>query len=159
MHLIGVEETAAPQPCRIDESDGVEHERVAVPASHGIPQIRDIERRLWGVRAAIGRDHAILAVSAPSIASKIEKGNIRIRLVDSCWWALPRDSQRLAGHDRVKLVRPHVELLNFVPVLRLVQRTIQLAEPRGRVEFEIFSLIGCPVAAGSLRRTASATAS
>jgi len=40
--------------------------------------IGDIERGLCVVRAAIGRDHAILAVSAAGIASKIEKGNIPI---------------------------------------------------------------------------------
>ena len=106
--------------------------------------------------AAIGRDHAVLAISAPGIASKIEKGNIPIRLVDASGWALPRDSQRLAGHNRVILVRPHVELLNFVPVLRLVQWTIQIAEPRGRVELKIFRLIGLPATVGTLRWTASA---
>src|SRR5437667_415792 len=156
MHLIGVEETAPPQPCRIDESDGVEHERVALPPSHGISQIRNIERGLCVVRAAIGRDHAILAVSAAGIASKIEKGNIPIRLVDASGRALPRDSQRLTGHNRVILVRPHVELLNFVPVLRLLQWTIQIAEPRGRVELKIFSLIGLPATVGTLRWSASA---
>ena len=96
--------------------------------------------------AAIGRDDAILAVSAPGIAARIEKGDVVLRLEDAPGWALPRHSQRLAGHDRVVLVRPHVELLNLVPVLRLVQWTIQIAEPRGRVELEIFSLIDTPVA-------------
>src|SRR4029450_12032918 len=101
------------------------------------------------------RDDAILAVTAASVAAKIEEGNVVLRLVDAPGWALPRDSQRLAGHHRVVLVRPHVELLNLVPVLRLVQRTIQLAEPRRRVELEIFRLIDAPVAAGLLRRPAS----
>ena len=34
--------------------------------------------------------------------------------------ALPRDSQWLAGHDRIFLVGPHVELLNFAPVLWVI---------------------------------------
>ncbi len=110
------------------------------------------------VRAAIGRDHAILAVSAAGIASLIDEGDILVRLVDASGWTLARDPQRLAGHDRVVLVRPHVELLHFVPVLRLVHWTIQIAEPRRRVELEIFGLIRRPAAVGPLRRTASAPA-
>src|SRR5262245_51568072 len=146
VHPIGVEEPAAPQPSRIDERDGVEHQRVALPASDGAPQVRDIELRFLGVGAAIGWDYPVLAVSAPRIASKVEKVHIFLRLVDASRWALPRDSQRLAGHDRVVLVGPHVELLNLVPVLRLVEWTIQIAKPRGRVELEVFSLIGLAVA-------------
>src|SRR5688500_4828950 len=38
-HVAGVEETAAPQPCRIDERNGVDHQRVALPLAHGVAQI------------------------------------------------------------------------------------------------------------------------
>src|SRR4029453_6975295 len=108
--------------------------------------------------AVIGRDDAVLAVSAASIASHIEEGDVIFRLPDSPGRSLARNAQWLAGHDRVVLVRPHVELLHFVPVLRFVQRTTQLSEPRGRVELEVFSLIGTAVTGFLLRRTTSASA-
>src|SRR5206468_9384460 len=124
VHPTGVEVTAAPQPRRIDERDSVEHERVTLPMAHRVPKIRHVKLRVWPVLAAVGRDDAKLAVSATRIAAGIDKDNVVLRLDDASRRALPRDSQRLAGHDRVVLVRPHVELLNFVPVLRLVQWTI-----------------------------------
>src|SRR4029453_17494834 len=102
--------------------------------------------------AFIGRNHTILAVSASGIASLIEKDHIFIGLNDASGWALPWDSQRLAGHDRVILIRPHVEFLNLVPVLWLVHRTADVAEPRGRVELKIVRLIVLPSGVGFLRR-------
>src|SRR5207244_10379608 len=92
MHLIGVEETTASQPCRIDERDGVEQKRLALPTAHGVPQIRSLDRLLGIVLAAIGRYHAIFAVSASSIASLVEKDHVLIRLHDAPGWALPWDS-------------------------------------------------------------------
>src|SRR5262249_41769583 len=129
MHPIGVEEAAASEPCRVDERDGVEHERVAVPASHSIAQICDVELRVFSMRAAVGGDDAVLAVSATRIASRIDEGHVFICLVDTSRCSLAWHSQRLAGHDRVVLVRPHVELLHLVPVLRLVYRPTEVAEP------------------------------
>src|SRR5262249_44238625 len=72
-------------------------------------------------------------------------------------WALPRNSQGLTGHDRVIFVRPHVELLNLVPELRLVYRTTHIAEPRRRVKLEIVGLIVLSRTVGRLSRTASAS--
>ena len=74
-----------------------------------------------------------------------------VRLEDAPGRALPRNAQRLAGHDRILLVRPHVELLDLVPVLGLVERTIR-PEPRGRVELEVLGLIDGPACS---RRSAS----
>src|SRR4030095_14681509 len=71
---------------------------------------------------------------------------------------MPRDAQRLARHHGIELVGPHVELLDLVPVLRLVEWRIQLAESRRRVELEIFGLVDAPVTALLLRRTAAAAA-
>src|SRR5207249_11483961 len=96
-------------------------------------------------------------VYAAGIAAGIDKGHVLVGLEDAPGRTLARNTQRLARHDGVILVRPHVELLHFVPELRLVDRTAQVAEPRGRVELEIISLIDCPAAAGGLRRTASAS--
>ena len=71
--------------------------------------------------AAVGRDDAVFAISAAAIGiSRVEKDNVVRRLDDTSGRALPRNPQRLAGHDRVFLVRPHVELLNLVPVLGFV---------------------------------------
>ena len=89
MHLIGVEEPATPQPGCIGERDRVEHQRVAIPAPHGIAQIRDVELRLFTVRPAIGWDDAILAVSAASVPSRVYKGNVAVRLVNAPGRALP----------------------------------------------------------------------
>ena len=105
--------------------------------------------------AAVDRDHAIFTVSAAAIGiSPVEKGDVGRRLVNASGRALPRNPQRLAGHDRVFLVRPHVELLNLVPVFGFVQWTIR-PEPRGRFELEIDCLIDCPGTL-DLRRPASA---
>src|SRR5580658_285929 len=109
--------------------------------------------------AAVGRDHVKLSVSASCIASGIEEGNVVVRLEYAARRALPRDSQGLAGHHRVILVGPHVELLNFVPKRRLVDWTAQIAEPRRRVEFKIFGLIGLAVAVRRLPGTAAASSS
>ena len=101
--------------------DGVEDERVALPLPHGIPQIGQLELRLSGALAAIGRDYSETRGIRPRHRRPIDKGHVVLRLEDAPGWALPRHSQRLAGHHRTLLVRPHVELLNFVPVLRLVR--------------------------------------
>src|SRR4030095_12728510 len=45
-HLIGVKEAAAPQPRFVGESDGVENECVAFPASDGVPHVRVLQRPL-----------------------------------------------------------------------------------------------------------------
>src|SRR5580700_2811427 len=118
-----MEETATPQPCAINERNGVEHQRVALPAPHRVPHILGLDSLLWVMLAVVGRNHAIFTVSASCIASRIEQDNIFVRLEDASRWALPRDSQGLARHDRVVLVRPHVKLLNFVPILRLINWT------------------------------------
>src|SRR5262249_59198418 len=144
--------------CRSDEPDRVNDERVALPASHRMPQVRDIKLCVCTALAVIGWDDAIFAISAAGIAPLIDERDVILRLVDASGRALPRNSQGLAGHDRIVLVRPHVELLNFVPVLRFVQWTTPLSEPRRRVELEIFSLIGSAVTGFLLRRTTSPAA-
>src|SRR5262249_57042794 len=92
MHLIGGEEATAPQPCRMEERDGVEHKRLALPTSYGISQICSLNCPLGIVLAVIGRDHGILAVSAASVASLIEKDYIPIRLDNASGWPLAWDS-------------------------------------------------------------------
>src|SRR5262249_21252219 len=81
--------------------------------------------------------------------------DVVLRLEDATRRTLARAPERLARHDRVFLVGPHVELLNFVPVLRLVDRAAQLAEPRGRVELEVLGLIRASVAGFGLIRSAA----
>ena len=43
-HVAGMEETATSQPCRIDERNGVDHQRVALPLSHGVAKIGRLSR-------------------------------------------------------------------------------------------------------------------
>src|SRR5262249_58025192 len=92
-HILRMEgkHPAPPQPCRIDEGDGVENERVAFPVSHRIPHVRDIELRLFVALAAIGRDDAIFAVTAAGVAAKIEEGDVVLRLVDASRRGPPPD--------------------------------------------------------------------
>src|SRR5262249_6596619 len=97
-------------------------------------------------------------ISASGIASLIEKDHIAIRLNDPPRRPFTRDSERLARHDRVELVGPHIEFLDLVPVLRLVYGTADIAKPRRRVELEIVRLIVLPSGIGLLSRSASASA-
>src|SRR5688572_33035296 len=39
VHLVGMEVPAAPDPCRVDEADGIEHERIALPASYRVAEV------------------------------------------------------------------------------------------------------------------------
>src|SRR5580692_4878406 len=103
MHPVGVEETATTQPGRIGERYLVEYQRIALPASHGVPQKQLVKLRILAVLAVIRRDDAILAVSAACIAARVDKRNVLVRLVDAPGWALPRDSQGQAGHHRIVL--------------------------------------------------------
>src|SRR4029077_3635777 len=102
--------------------------------SHGIPQIGELEIRVFGVLAVVRRNDAIFAVSTAGVATGIDKDHVFLRLDDSPGRTLTRNPQGLASHDGVIFVGPHVELLNFVPVLRLIYWTTQAAEPRGRVK-------------------------
>src|SRR4051812_10667556 len=38
VHLVGMKVAAAPNPGRVHEADGVEHERLALPVPHGIAE-------------------------------------------------------------------------------------------------------------------------
>src|SRR5207253_7483134 len=115
VHLIGMEETAARQPGAVDERNGVEHQRVTLPAPYGVSHIRTLDGLLRIVLAAVGRNDAVFPVSAAAIGiSRVEKDNVVSRLDDASRRAVPRNTQRLAGHNRIFFVRPHVELLNLV---------------------------------------------
>src|SRR5271157_2552307 len=48
-----MEETTARQPCGVDERDGVEHQRVAFPAPHGITHTAYHRERAKAMPAAI----------------------------------------------------------------------------------------------------------
>src|SRR5262245_2634683 len=126
-----MEVAAAPDPRRVDEADRIEHERVAFPASDRVAHVVLLELRVFSALAVVGRDDAVLAVSAAGIAPHIEERDVVLSLPDSPRRTLSRNAQWLAGHDGIVLVRPHVELLHFVPVLWLVHRTPQLTEARG----------------------------
>src|SRR6185503_4975846 len=129
MHVAGVKVPAAPDPCRVDEADGVEHERVALPVPHCVAEVLGRVSCVWAVLTSISRDHTKFRVSATRIGKlPVEESNVVLRLEDAPRRALTRNAQRLAGHDRIFLVGPHVELLNLVPELRLVERTTQHAE-------------------------------
>ena len=118
VHLIGVEETAAPDPRRIDETEGVEHQRVAFPVPDGVPEIGIIGLRVFAVRAAIDRDYAILFRRIRRPRRHIFRREIRCNRSrsDKCGGAGPTPAGTPSGWQvmtRVIFVRPHVQLLNF----------------------------------------------
>src|SRR6185295_10432011 len=78
-------------------------------------------------------DVAEFRVSATVVGIRsIEEDDVFVLLDDPARRAMPRDSQRLAGHDWIVLVRPLIEFLNLVPELGFVDGMTQDAEPRGR---------------------------
>src|SRR5215216_4222204 len=76
VHVFGMEEASSAQPRRIDKRDGVENQRVALPAPHGISVVGGLERLLWVVLAAVGWNHAKFSVSASIIARRIQHGDV-----------------------------------------------------------------------------------
>src|SRR5262249_14558010 len=90
------------------------------------------DRLLWVVLAVVGWNYAKFPVSAAVIARRIQHGNVVRRLEDAPGRALPRESHRLARHDRIVLVRPLIEFLNLVPELGFVGGETHLPKPRGR---------------------------
>jgi hypothetical protein len=59
------------------------------------------------VLAAIDRDDAIFPLSAAAVGVlAVERDNVGGRLDDAPGRAVPRNPERLAGHDRIFLVRP-----------------------------------------------------
>src|SRR5215475_2418422 len=153
-----MEQAAATDPCLVAERDRVEDERVAFPTSHRISEERDVVLRVLAVRPVVGRNDAILAVTAAGIASGVNKDDVLVRLQNPSRLTLTRDTEGQTRHDRVVLVRPHVELLDLVPVLRFVHGTTKVPEPGRRVELEVIRLIDGPVASSLLCRTAAASA-
>src|SRR5262245_36531767 len=124
-----MEETSSSQPRRIDKRDGVEHQRVALPAPHGISHVSGCNRRLWVVLAVVGWNHAEFPVSAAVIARRIQHGDVVHRLEDAAGCEHPRKPHRLARHDRIVLVRPLIEFLNLVPELWFVNGATVYPKP------------------------------
>src|SRR6185295_8823036 len=106
------------------------------PVSDRVAQILGLTRRPCVALAAVGRNDPVFAVAAAGIAAEINERDVLVGLVDPARRSLSRDAERLAGHHGVILVRPNVELLNLVPVLRLVNGAAGVAEPRWGVELE-----------------------
>ena len=85
-HVAGMEETAASQPCRIDEGNRVEHQRVALPVSNRVSKIRRLSRLVRIVFTAVDRDIAELPVSAAVIGIlAIEEGDVLTGLDNPRW--------------------------------------------------------------------------
>src|SRR5690606_28721264 len=132
-HAAGVNEAAAPEPRRVVEVHGLDDERVAFPVADALPIKRREIELLRGERTTIDRDVAVLVVAAVVIlVGRIEEDHVVIGLDDARRRAVPRNAERLAGNDRIVLVRPHVELLDVIPELGLVDRTAEHAETRRR---------------------------
>src|SRR5262245_31194812 len=127
-----MEEASSSKPRRIDKRNGVEHQRVTLPAPHGISLVGGLDRLLWVVLAVVGGNHAKFPVSASVIARRIQQGNVIHRLEDAAGRTLPRNPHRLARHDRIVLVRPLIKFLNLVPKLGFVNGTTIKPKPRGR---------------------------
>src|SRR3984957_10586567 len=125
-----MKQAAASEPGGIDEVGGIDHQRVALPFTHRKPVVKFFNRVL--ARSAVGRDVAVFEVSAAVIAtSSIEEDDVGWRLDNAVRRTLPRESQRLTGHDWIVLVRPLIEFLSLVPKLGFVHGMTR-PKPRGR---------------------------
>src|SRR3970282_354223 len=99
-----------------------------------------------------------IRVTATSIAAAaIEQGDVVFVMEDAPGRSLPRNPHRLTGHDWIYAVRPHIEVDDLVPVLRLIEGTIR-PEARSRLELEIDRLIPLRAATFELGRCAAAAA-
>ena len=91
----------------------------------------DRRKRVEVALSAVGRDVAVFEVSAAVIATtSIEEDDVSWRLDNAVRGTLPRESQRLTGHDWIVLVRPLIEFLSLVPKLGFVNGTTR-PKPRG----------------------------
>src|SRR5262249_4816859 len=118
-------------------------------APDGISHVGGLDRLLWVVFAVVGWNHTKFPVSAAVIARRIEHRDVVRRLVDSAGRTGPRQSHRLARHDRIVLVRPLIEFLNLVPKLGFVGWETKLPKPRGRDPLIIQpEVVLCDLAAG-----------
>src|SRR5262245_44228797 len=114
-----MEEASSSKPRRIDERRGVDDERVAFPFADAVSEVCGEDRRLSVARASVRGDVAELRVSATIVGIlPIEHEDVFIGLDNPEGRALPWESQRLARHDGIVLVRPLIEVLNLVPELR-----------------------------------------
>src|SRR5215216_1481761 len=84
VHLVGMEVPAASDPCGVDEADGIEHERIAVPVPHRVAVVLVRIPRIGAVLAVVDRDHTKLGEAATRIGKlPVEEGNVVLRLVDA----------------------------------------------------------------------------
>src|ERR1700678_758137 len=110
-------QAAASEPGSIVEVGGIDHQRVAFPFTDRKPVVKVFDRLL--ALSAVGRDVAVFEVSAAVIATtSIKEDDVSWRLDNAVRCTLPRESQRLTGHDRIVLVRPLIELLSLVQIGR-----------------------------------------
>src|SRR6185503_9338674 len=158
LHVLGVEEATAREPGLRYESDRLDHERVAFPVADGVTRVLGLARPLGIERAAVGRDHAEVRITAAAVAAvTIEQGDVVVGREDAPRRSLSRLTHRLTGHDRIQPVRPHVVIDDRVPVLGLVERAIR-PEARSRLELEIERLIPRRATTLELRGCAPAVA-
>src|SRR5262249_1306137 len=128
-----MEEASSSKPRRIDERSGVDDERIAFPFTDAVPIVRCDDRRLRITLASVRRDVPEFRVSSTVIGIlSIEHEDVFIGLDNPEWRALSWESQRLARHDGIVLVRPLIEFLNLVPKLGFVNGTTRHPKPRRR---------------------------
>src|SRR6185503_17233610 len=157
VHVLRVEEAATREPREVVEPDGIEHQRIAFPTADRGAHVRGLAL-LRIVLASVGRHDAVLALPAAAVGVlTIEEDDVVLVLDDAPRRAVPRNAERLARHDGVVFVRPHVELLDLVPVLGLVERAVR-AEARRRLELEVERLVPRLAATGELLGRAATVA-
>jgi hypothetical protein len=137
VHGGGVEEAPSSQPRRIDKVDRVDDERIAFPPTYAVPVVVGLTRRPRVPLAAIRRDVAEFRGAAAVIGIRsIEEDDVILLLDDPPGRAMPWESQRLAGHDRIELVRPLIEFLNLVPMTTEKKPVNRPPERRSAPELE-----------------------
>jgi hypothetical protein len=114
-------EASSSKPRRVDERRGVDDERIAFPFPDAVPVVRCDDRRLSVARASVRGDVPEFRVTATVVGVlAIEHEEVFIGLDHPEGRALSWESQRLARHHWIVLVRPLIEFLNLVPELGFV---------------------------------------
>src|SRR5947207_12233270 len=91
------------------------------------------------VLPAIGRDDSIFRIARAAAATRVQEDDVAGGLQDARGRAGAWDAERLALEDRVVLVGPHIEFLDLVPELWLVDGPVHVGACG---ELAVFRLVG-----------------
>src|SRR5712691_1047709 len=145
MHVVGMEISASIEPRGVVEANRVNDERVALPMSHGIPVKAHVLRPHRIVPAAVRRnDPEIIRLRAGS-GSRIKEDHFIGSLNDLRGGAHAWHAVRLALKKWIHGIRVSIQVLNFIPELRLIERPVGIHSSRELAVDGLIRLIATPL--------------